>query len=218
LEAEKDKGQDCREDNAQDSREDKPQDSRCPVMRLVNDFWGTLGDWEASRPLWLAGGLSAACFEIFSYLYFQRYLGLRPCEYCVLIRLAMVLLALGGLVGAIYPKSLIAKVPGYIIAIGASVWGLVLSVRLEFIVLESATPGYIPPCSSGQTSFPLGIPLDKMLPGHFHASGTCGVDGLWDFWGFTMTELLIMAYVVYITGLCLMLAAGVLRRLGKAPA
>jgi disulfide bond formation protein DsbB len=178
-----------------------------------------LGRWEEGRALWVLGGLSALGLEIFSYVFFQAFLGLKPCEYCVLIRLAMLGLALGGFLGAAYPRSLLAKLPGYAVALGFSAWGLHLSLALEYINLEAALdPNFFSPCGSGAMDFPLGIPFDAMLPSHFLPSGVCGEDSRWALFDFSMTQQLIMIYVVYIVGLLLMLAAGILKsRKARAP-
>jgi disulfide bond formation protein DsbB len=175
--------------------------TRCLAKRLLGDFWGTLADWEAHRPLWLLGAISGLAFEVFSYLYYQQHLGLRPCYYCVLIRAAMWGVALGGLLGAIWPKRLLPKLPGYIVALVSSAWGLKLSVDLEFINLGVAA------CPLGGVPFPFGLPLDGWFPAHFKPTGICGVDGKWSFLDFSMTQLLIMIFIVYIIGLVLMLSA-----------
>ena len=189
----------------------------CPGSRLLADFWGTLGAWEEGRLLWLLGGLSALAMELFSYFYYQLYLGLKPCEYCVLIRLAMWGIALGGFWGAACPRSMLLRFPGYLISTASAVWGLKLTFELEFINLASESPDYYPLCGSGGAPFPFGLPLDRLLPSHFYASGACGVDSLWSFMDFTMTQLLLMVYPVYIIGLLFMFISWILRRRSRKP-
>jgi disulfide bond formation protein DsbB len=186
--------------------------------RLFDDFWGTLRVWQNGRALWLAGGLSALGLEIFSWLYFQLFLGLSPCEYCVLIRAAMIVVCLGGLIGAARPGSLFFKIPGLAAALAGSVAGLRWTLILEGINLEAVMdPEYLPVCSSGRVSFPFGIPLDRILPSHFYPGGTCGVESRWEFFGFSMTEWLLMIYAVYIAGLLFMGVAMFLPRKDQGP-
>jgi disulfide bond formation protein DsbB len=180
---------------------------------LIDDFWGTLGDLQDQRLLWFLGGLSGLFFEVFSYLYFQKYLSLRPCEYCVLIRFCMLVIFLGGMIGTILPSSLIFKIPGLIVSMTGAVMGLRYTILLEIINIEASLPGFLPLCSSGRVDFPLNIPMEKYLPEHFIATGTCGEDTLWSLWDFNMSEWLIMIYVVYILGLFLMFIAHILKTL-----
>ncbi|MDR2349612.1 MAG: disulfide bond formation protein B [Deltaproteobacteria bacterium] len=180
---------------------------------IVDDFWGTLGKLQDERLLWVCGGLSALCLELFSYFYFQRHLKLRPCEYCVLIRFSMVVLFSGGMVGAMKPSSLFFKLPGLAISEIGAVMGLRYSIILENINLDSMDPDYLSVCSFGKVSFPLGIPMDEYFPGHFLAPGTCGKDTLWSFLDFNMTEWLIPIYIVYALGLLFMFAAWILKTL-----
>ncbi|MDR1313704.1 MAG: disulfide bond formation protein B [Deltaproteobacteria bacterium] len=186
---------------------------------LFGDFWGTLKLWQDGRGLWLCGGLSALALELFSYLYFQRHLKLSPCEYCVLIRFAMLMILAGGLLGAVLPKSPACKLPGLALSLAGSVMGLRWTIVLEGINLAAQMdPDYLPVCRSGRVSFPLGIPLDRLLPGHFTPGGSCGVESLYEFWGMTMPQWLLMIFLVYAAGLCLMgISAALPRRAGAAP-
>jgi disulfide bond formation protein DsbB len=183
-----------------------------PIARLLNvpssvvgDFWGALATLTSGRALWILGGLSALALELFSYFYFQRFLKLRPCEYCVLIRFCMLVIFLGGLVGAIYPKSFALRIPGFIISLWGAIMGLYYSLKLESINLDALNPEYLPVCASGAVKFPFSLPMTKFVPSHFTATGTCGEDTLWSLFGFNMTEYLFMIYIIYILGLFFML-------------
>jgi disulfide bond formation protein DsbB len=178
---------------------------------LLNDFWGTLGELQDGRLLWFLGGLSGLCFELFSYYYYQRYLGLRPCMYCVLIRFTMLIIFLGGVLGTIRPSSLFFKIPGLVVSMIGAIMGLRYSIILENINIEAAFPDFLPLCESGKVVFPLNIPMDSYFPKHFTATGHCGEDTLWSLWDFNMTEWLIMVYIVYILGLFLMFVAWILK-------
>ncbi|MDR1080298.1 MAG: disulfide bond formation protein B [Deltaproteobacteria bacterium] len=180
---------------------------------LFDDFWGTLKRWQDRRALWLCGGLSALALELFSLLYFQRHLRLSPCEYCVLIRFAMATVFLGGMIGSIRPSSPLFKLPGLAVSIAGAAMGLRWCFVLEGINVHAAmNPDFMAPCSSGRVSFPLGLPLDRWLPGHFSPGGVCGVESQWEFWGMNMPQWLIMICLVYLAGLVLMGVANFLPR------
>ncbi|MDR2386821.1 MAG: disulfide bond formation protein B [Deltaproteobacteria bacterium] len=189
------------------------------IKDITDDFFPTLGRWQSLRPLWLAGGLGALGLEIFSVLYFQVFLGLFPCEYCVKIRLAMIVIFLGAMVAALKPKFVLFKLIGYVITMGAAIWGLSMSISLEIINLKVKHSGFIPPCSLKGIVFPLGLKFDEWLPANFAPQGICGEGPQWFFLGFSMTHWLILVYLVMICGLCLMflswLAAIVKGRLGR---
>ncbi|MDR0622690.1 MAG: disulfide bond formation protein B [Deltaproteobacteria bacterium] len=176
------------------------------VADITDDFFPTLGRWQSLRPLWLLGGFGALGLELFSVLYFQNYLGLFPCEYCVKIRSAMIAIFFGAMVAAVNPRLILFKLIGYATTLGAAIWGLSMSVALEIINLNSANiPGWFQPCSISNVAFPLGLKLDRWLPRHFAPEGICGEDSQWFFLGFSMTQWLILVYLVIITGLTLML-------------
>ncbi|MDR2300661.1 MAG: disulfide bond formation protein B [Deltaproteobacteria bacterium] len=174
------------------------------IKDITDDFFETLGRWQSLRPLWLTGGLAALVMEIFSVLYFQVFLGLFPCEYCVKIRFAMIVIFFGAMVAAINPKFVVFKLFGYAVSIGAAVWGLSMSVSLEIINLKVLHSGFIPPCSLKGVVFPLGLKLDDWFPSHFAPQGMCGEGPQWFFLGFSMTQWLILVYSVMICGLALM--------------
>jgi disulfide bond formation protein DsbB len=171
-----------------------------------------LGRWQDQRPLWLAGGLGALGLEIFSVLYFQSHLGLYPCEYCVQIRLAMVVIFAGAMFAAVWPKSLFFKLVGYVVSIGGAIWGLLLSARLESINVHALfTPNWFTPCRVAKVTWPLGLKLDQWWPKHFRPDGICGEDSQWFFLGFSMTQWLILTYLVILAGLFLMFASFLLQ-------
>ncbi len=73
------------------------------LKELRDDFWGAWGRWQDRRPLWLMGGGIALFLEIFSWAFFQTFLGLLPCELCVYIRFSMLGIFAGAMVGALRP-------------------------------------------------------------------------------------------------------------------
>jgi disulfide bond formation protein DsbB len=156
--------------------------------------------------------------ELFSVFYFQTYLGMYPCEYCAKIRLAMIVIFMGAALAAIYPKWLILKIIGYGVTLTSAAWGLYLSAVLEGINLRALSSGWLPPCSSGRITWPLGLKLDQWWPRQFRPDGICGEDSQWFFLGFSMTQWLIVIYTFMITGLTLMLIAHVTAKIKAARA
>jgi disulfide bond formation protein DsbB len=178
---------------------------------ITDQFFPTLGRWQERRPLWLLGGLWALGMELFSVLYFQLYLEMFPCEYCVKIRLSMIIIFIGAMVAAINPRCLILKVVGYGTTLCSAFWGLIMSGILETINIKTLyTPGWFPPCSAGFVKFPMGLKLDEWLPKHFNPEGTCGEDSQWLLMGFSMTQWLMLVYMAMIIGLILMLSSWIL--------
>ncbi|MDR2366532.1 MAG: disulfide bond formation protein B [Deltaproteobacteria bacterium] len=178
------------------------------VQDITDDFFPTLARWQSGRALWLAGGLWALGLEIFSVLYFQVYLGLYPCEYCVQIRLSMILIFLGAAVAAVWPGFALFKLFGYAACMGAAAWGLSMSAALEIVNLKTAfTPGFLAPCRVGDVAWPLGLDLSGRFPTHFMPEGICGEDSRWAFLGNSMTQWLILVYLAMLVGLALMLVS-----------
>jgi disulfide bond formation protein DsbB len=149
---------------------------------LKNDFWGTLGAWQNLRPLWLAGGLAALALEIFSVLFFQKYLRLYPCELCVLIRFSMLAIFIGAMAAAINPRQAALKAIGYLVVIWGIARGIIWDIRLEIEVTRPAGEHTV--CSMAPPQFPFGLPLDQWLPAHFTPMALCGdSSNLWIFLG-----------------------------------
>ncbi len=184
------------------------------INDLKQDFWGTLARWQDQRPLWLLGGSIALFMEIFSWAFFQTYLGLNPCELCVYIRFSMVAIFLGAMIGAVNPANIWFKSLGYLVVVWGIVRGLVWNVRLEMENIRSAVPGYFSPCRPGKAEFPFDLPLQHWFPSHFLPLASCGEDSAWSFLGLTMPEWLFFVYVAFILGVGAMLAAWLGRRLG----
>ncbi|MDR1606929.1 MAG: disulfide bond formation protein B, partial [Deltaproteobacteria bacterium] len=95
-----------------------------PYLNLVDQ-------WRRGRPLWLAGALLSVGLELFSVLYFQKGLGLKPCLYCVYIREAIILIALGSLWAAICPSLGFFRILGHLVSLAGSFLVLFFSFKLE---------------------------------------------------------------------------------------
>jgi disulfide bond formation protein DsbB len=154
--------------------------------------------------------------EAFSVLWFQLHLGLRPCEYCVKIRLTMIIITIGAFIALLGPRYLALKLPAYLVTIAGAITGLKLTISLEFINIQTLylSNGFYQ-CTSGRLKLPLGLRPDLWLPTHFKPLGICGLDSQWDFLGFSMTQWLIMIHIVMLLGLTLMFASFIQNRIFK---
>ena len=161
-------------------------------MKFVRSFFFDRGRVfldPGRRPAWFLFGGLALGLEIFSYVYFQEILGLRPCELCVYIRFFLLVVFLGALVVAINPGRLFWSAAGGLIIFWALVRGMVWNLKLVGIYAQAVEPGYAL-CSLTAPRFPFGLPLDRWLPFLFSPLALCGIDG-WRFLGFNMAEWLL---------------------------
>lgn len=170
------------------------------LSNLKKDYWGTLADWQDRRPIWLLGGGSALALEIFSWAYFQNFLGLSPCEMCVYIRFSMVAIFAGAMIAAIKPNKPLFKAIGYIVVIWGMVKGLRWDIALELDYLKALEDPFSVPCSMATAYYPFGLPLAQWLPGHFAPAAMCGEDG-WSLFGLNMAQWLFIVYGVYLLGI-----------------
>lgn len=184
------------------------------LRKLKNDYWGTLADWQDRRPIWFLGGGTALGLEIFSWAYFQNYLGLTPCELCVYIRFSMVVIFLGAMVAAVKPDNVLLKICGYLIVIWGMFKGLRWDIALELDYLKALDDPWSIPCSMATASYPFGLPLDKWLPSHFAPVAMCGEDG-WSLFGLNMSEWLFFVYGFYLLGIFNLLLSWPISRLRK---
>ena len=179
------------------------------LMGLKRDFWGTFAAWQNKRPLWRFIGCSALFLELFSWAFFQNYLGLKPCELCVYIRFAMIGLFIGAMAGVVNPRILVLKLFAY----AASAWwiiqGLIWNYQLHMENIQAASSEFMGICADTSLRFPLGLKLNLWLPSHFQPKGLCGVDSNWAFMGLTMPEWLFFVYGAYVLLITCMAAAWV---------
>ncbi|VDZ76739.1 disulfide isomerase [Salmonella bongori] len=64
----------------------------------------TLVKWQEQRFLWLFMAVAMGGLIILAHSFFQIYLYMAPCEQCVYIRYAMLVMVFGGVIAAINPK------------------------------------------------------------------------------------------------------------------
>ncbi|MDR1395952.1 MAG: disulfide bond formation protein B [Deltaproteobacteria bacterium] len=179
----------------------------------LNFPWLTaLGWWQTRRGLWLLGGFITLALEIFSVLYFQKYLDLKPCLYCIYIRQAMLLITLGAFWAAIWPGTIFFRLPGFLTSLGGAVIGFYYSFLLAGQNFSAQyQPQFYSSCPA-RIGWAGGRWLARKLPGHFQPQGECGRDSAWSFLSLDMAQLLMIFYIFLLAVLLLMLLSGILRR------
>jgi disulfide bond formation protein DsbB len=180
------------------------------TSNLSFPYFGLLGALQRGRPLWLFGAGAAVFLELFSVLYFQKHLSLKPCLYCVYIREASLLMALGALIAAIYPSLGFFRLLGYLGTMGGAILALVYCFKLEALnVAAKYWPTAYESCGS-RAEFDLGRYLALKWPTHFLPAGPCGFDSNWSFLNLNMAEILIVVYLLALIGLLLSLGTNFL--------
>ncbi|MCL2029414.1 MAG: disulfide bond formation protein B [Deltaproteobacteria bacterium] len=167
----------------------------------MRQLWELAAKWglfePGKRQVWFVLGGLALGLELFSYVYFQAYLKLRPCELCVYIRFSMTVVFLGAMLVALNPRQAVLQLAGGLIILWALLQGLVWDLKLKEIYYQAAAPDYYALCSPSAVRFPFGLPLERWLPTHFAPTAPCGVDG-WRFLGLNMAELLLPVYAFFL--------------------
>ena len=143
----------------------------------MKDYWLGLSSY---RWPWILIAALSAGLVLLAHNVFQVWLYMKPCEQCVYIRFAFVVMALGALVALINPKALAAKAVGYALGIYGAAYGVMCSLKLQAIhhAIHSDDPMAVfgmQGCSM-EPHYPLGLPLEKWAPDWFLPTGDCGYD------------------------------------------
>ena len=187
------------------------------LRSLLDQPFPTLGRLQEGRGLWLAGAFFALGMELFSVLYYQKHLGMLPCEYCVQIRLDILVVFLGGMIAAAAPRAFPVKIAGWLLSFGGAAVGLKNSLVLDSITVKTLfVPDYFPVCRPGKVDFIFHLRLDKWLPTHFKPDGGCG-EAPWFFLDLSMTQWLTVACSFMLASLVMVLAAGLMRETKNQP-
>ncbi len=154
-------------------------------MNLLKNLWrdlksspiDTVANWQDARLLWLTMSGLSILLVVIAHSVFQHYVFMKPCEQCVYIRFAFLVMALGGFIAAINPKNVLLKIVGYIFGFYGIIQGILFSVKLDAIhaAAHGDNPFGVQGCST-EPSFPFGLPLDKWSPDWFAPTGDCGFD------------------------------------------
>ena len=146
-----------------------------------------------TRIPWLLVFGSAVLLESLA-LYFQYGMGLDPCVLCVYQRGAVLGIAIGGLVGAIYPRRLVLRLAGYLMIAASAALGLRFALQHVAVIDGSSFEcGFLP-------DFPSWLPLHEWLPALFQPTGMCGeID--WTLFGLAMPEVMIGIFAAYLAAI-----------------
>ncbi len=140
------------------------------ILKLLK----TLGN---TRVFWIILGIVAIGIVLFSHFVIQEFLLIPPCEQCVYIRYAFVVLMLGCFIVALEPRSWIFKSIGVIVILYALVRGIVAARTLNtiHIALKEGIVFGLKGCSL-EPQFDFNLPLDTWIPQLFRPLGFCGYD------------------------------------------
>lgn len=133
--------------------------------------------WQATRTPWAIMLGSSVLLLALAHYFFQNYLYMPPCEQCVYIRYAFLLLAIGAALAMINPGLLILRLLAYVFGFYGSFAGLGYSIKLAKIhaAVHSNDPFGVQGCST-EPSYPFGLPLERWAPEWFLPTGDCGYD------------------------------------------
>ena len=117
--------------------------------------------------------------------FLQHYLFMKPCEQCVYLRFALLVMTFSGLFGILSvnfrQKFSFLKNLTQIFAYILGFWGVFLGVkhglRLDKLhtALKEGNPFGVSGCSQ-TPHFPFGLPLDRWFASFFKPDGVCGLD------------------------------------------
>jgi len=164
-----------------------------------------LSDLSVNTRAWQLLALTALCLEL-SALYFQYAMGLAPCIMCIYQRTAIWGIFFAGIVGSLGNKNIVLRLLAFSLwGIGA-IWGLLIAI--EHVEIQSATLSFLYSCEF-VPNFPSWAPLHEWLPSLFEATGDCG-DINWQFFGYTMPQMMIVVYGSFSAALTIILLARII--------
>lgn len=131
---------------------------------------------------WMWGLIAFLSFGliVLAHNVFQVWLYMKPCEQCVYIRFAFLLIGIGAVFALINPRVFLLRVAGYGFGLWGAVYGILCSVKLRTIhhAVHSDDPMAffgMQGCSM-QPHYPFGIPMEKWAPDWFLPTGDCGYE------------------------------------------
>lgn len=136
-----------------------------------------IASFQNHRFLWALMSFICLGLVVFAHSFLQKFAYMLPCEQCVYIRYAFLVIAFGGFIACFNPRNLFLKILAYIIAIYGSIRGIMFSSKLNAIynAIHSDEPFGVQGCSL-TPSFDFGLPLHVWFPSLFNPSGDCGFD------------------------------------------
>ena len=142
-------------------------------MKLLNK----LTSLQEGRLLWVLMAVVTLGLTCVAHYFFQDYLYMQPCEQCVYIRYAMIVMAIGGILAAAYPHQ-ITRIIGYILGFYGCLIGFNFCITLNEIheAVHSANAfGGVEGCREIPV-YPFALPLHEIAPNWFLPTGECGLD------------------------------------------
>jgi len=159
-----------------------------------------LSDLALNNKSWLILGISALVLELCA-LFFQYMMDLAPCIMCVYQRAAIAAIFLSGLVGSIGCKFIITRIIAFALWGVGAIWGLLIAI--EHVEIQANSGSLFFSCEF-IPNFPSWAPLHQWIPFLFDATGDCG-DINWQFFGFSMPQMMIVVYGMYTIAFVLVL-------------
>lgn len=139
-----------------------------------------IGRWSGMRWPWLLIAFLSLLLVVIAHNIFQLWLYMKPCEQCVYIRFAFVLLALGALITLIKPDNILLRVAGLGVSIWGCIYGLQCSITLQTIHhavhSDSLDALFGMQGCSLVAHYPFDLPLAHWAPSWFQQTGDCGYD------------------------------------------
>ena len=150
------------------------------IQRLKSSPAAEVARWSDMRAPWLLIAALCCVLLFIAHGVFQVWLYMKPCEQCVYIRFAFLVIALGALAVCIAPKSIWVKLAGSAACLYGCVYGAMCAVRLSRIHHAVHSDSLedlfgMQGCSS-EPHYPFGLPLEKWAPDWFLPTGDCGYD------------------------------------------
>lgn len=161
-----------------------------------------LSDLSTNTRAWQLLAFTAFALEL-SALYFQYVMGLAPCIMCIYQRTAIWGIFFAGIVGSLGNKNLVLRIIAFSLWGVGAIWGLLIAI--EHVEIQSATLSFLYSCEF-VPNFPSWAPLHLWLPSLFEATGDCG-DINWQFFGYTMPQMMIVVYGGFTLALVVILSA-----------
>lgn len=148
------------------------------------------------KQLWMINAMTLICVLGAAFL-FQHVIGLQPCVMCIYERLIfIVMLILAVACSTTMPGGIVHLIAALAYLITAMA-GMKLSIH-HLMLQRYPTPFDSCPLF---VDFPSWLPLDKILPSFFLATGECSIDQ-WDFLGVSMvTWVLVIFFLFFLFGL-----------------
>ncbi len=132
------------------------------------------------RVTWFLLALFSAGMLWLGHAFFQTWLFLAPCVFCVYIRAAFLGILIASLIGTLAPRHWWSRVPAVIGSVVSAVYGWIQSWNLVGVHVTRDYPEMesvfgIASCSM-RAHFPFGVPLHEWLPSWFAPKGICGFE------------------------------------------